>query len=124
AGVLVRLAREPRALAEVARAALEVCHFDPTSGHDYRRSPRSDEDCEAACYDCLLSYNNQRHHPALDRQVVRDALLQLARTTGEVGGGGKTRSAQVERLLGLCDSELERRFLRWLDEHQYRLPDE
>jgi hypothetical protein len=59
AGVLRRLVREPRALGRVARQALELLHFDPETGTDLRRAPGARHDCEAACYDCLLSYRNQ-----------------------------------------------------------------
>ncbi len=31
-----------------------------------RRAPRAREDCEAACYDCLMSYANQPDHQLLD----------------------------------------------------------
>ena len=78
AGVLSRLAQEPQALAEAARAALEVCHFDPDTGEDHHRPPEALEECEAACYACLLSYTNQRFHELLDRHAVRDVLLALA----------------------------------------------
>ena len=50
--------RSPR----VAREALELCHFDPETGEDRGTRPGAREDCEAACYDCLLSYANQRDH--------------------------------------------------------------
>ncbi len=124
AGVLVRLTREPGALAAVAREALAVCHFDPATGVDLRRAPRAREECEAACYDCLLSYNNQRYHAVLDRQLVAELLTALSRVTGVVGAGAQTRAEQRDRLLRLCQSELERSFVRWLDRNGYRLPDD
>src|SRR5262245_51477853 len=71
AGVLRRLLDDPAAFARVARQALEVCHFDPDSGEDRRRAERAAEDCEAACYDCLMSYTNQPAHGRLDRQRVK-----------------------------------------------------
>ena len=76
AGVLRRLLDEPMALEELAREALRICHFDPATGHDERRSVGATEDCEAACYDCLMTYANQRDHPLLDRQQVRETLLE------------------------------------------------
>jgi ATP-dependent helicase YprA (DUF1998 family) len=120
AGVLGRLAEEPHALAAVARAALDLCHFAP----DGTDRGRDGEPCVAACYDCLLSYRNQRDHPLLNRQLARPVLLALARTTGRVGAGGHPRAAQYERLAGLCQTQLERRFLAYLHERGYRLPDE
>ncbi|HEX5414772.1 MAG TPA: Zn-binding domain-containing protein, partial [Chloroflexota bacterium] len=124
AGVLVRLAREPGALAAVAREALALCHFDPDTGADLRRAPRAREDCEAGCYDCLLSYNNQRYHGGLDRQLVRNLLMQLSTVTGAAGAQALSREDQREQLLRLCQSELERDFIRWLDARGHRLPDE
>jgi hypothetical protein len=49
--------------------------FVPGSGR--RHAPRAREDCEAACYDCLMSYTNQMDHPILDRQSIRNLLSQL-----------------------------------------------
>jgi superfamily II DNA/RNA helicase len=62
AGVLRRLLDDPPAIAAVAREALRICHFDPDTGADQRRALGAAEDCEAACYDCLMSYSNQREH--------------------------------------------------------------
>ncbi|MGB8980844.1 MAG: DUF1998 domain-containing protein, partial [Anaerolineales bacterium] len=47
AGVLRRLLDDPRAFAEVAQTALGLCHFNPLTGEDLRRSPDAAEDCEA-----------------------------------------------------------------------------
>ena len=77
AGVLRRLLDDPSAFARVARQALDICHFDPETGEDRRRAERATEDCEAACYDCLMSYTNQPAHGRLDRQRIRDVLLTL-----------------------------------------------
>ncbi len=121
AGVLTRIADEPDALAVVARAALEICHFDPSDGHEL--PTLTNEPCVAACYDCLLSYANQRDHDVLDRKLAKAVLQELAACTGEAGAGGVTRSEQYVRLLARCDTDLERRFLRYLYEEGYHLPD-
>src|SRR5262249_27010160 len=78
AGVLRRLLDEPDALARVAREALSICHYDPDTGADLGHAPGARERCEAACYDCLLSYGNQPDHPLLDRQEIRPLLERLA----------------------------------------------
>jgi ATP-dependent helicase YprA (DUF1998 family) len=122
AGVLRQLASDPDALARVAREALAVCHFDPDTGEDMHRAPGAKEDCEAACYDCLLSYSNQLDHRILDRHAIRDLLLKLSTADVQVSPGSLPRPQQVERLLALCDSDLERRFVRYLDENDLELP--
>ncbi len=122
AGVLRRLVSEPNALSEVARAALELCHFDLGSGDDRRRAPGAREDCEAACYDCLMSYQNQLDHKLLDRQLIRNRLLELAAAEVEVSPGPLSREQHLERLMNLCDSGLERDFLRFLERYELELP--
>jgi len=124
AGVLRRLIEEPHAFAHVAAEALAICHFDPESGIDLRRAPRSTEDCEAACYDCLLSYNNQREHAILDRQKIRGTLLDLTNAVVVASPTSATREDHLERLLSLAGSELEVEWLRYLDTHGHRLPDD
>lgn len=122
AGVLARLVDERGALARVASEALRILHFDP-DGTDLGHADGRTECCEAACYDCLLSYYNQREHGILDRHAALPHLLSLSMAEAESGSGGRTREEQLERLLSACDSDLEREFLRFLEANDYRLPD-
>jgi hypothetical protein len=122
AGVLRRLLDDPDKLAEVAREALEICHFDPVTGADRDRAPHATERCEAACYDCLLSYGNQRDHRLLDRHAIRDTLLALAGGIVEAAPGSLPHDDHLELLRARCDSELERRFLDLLATQRRRLP--
>ena len=122
AGVLRRLLDDPYALREVAREALRLCHFDPDTGVDLRRGPRAQEDCESACYDCLLTYYNQHDHRLLDRKAIFACLWELAQSHVVAGPAEQPRTAHLEQLLRLCDSELERKWLRYLDKYDLRLP--
>ncbi len=123
AGVLTRLASEPDALARVAYAALAELHF-AADGRDLQHAPHAREVCVAACYDCLLSYQNQSLHRQLDRHLARDVLLQLATGRARPLGRAHSREQLRDQLLAACDSELERRFVRFLYRHGYRLPDQ
>lgn len=122
AGILRRLIEEPGALAEVARRALDLCHFDPASGADRRKAPRATEECEAACYNCLMSYGNQLDHALLDRQTIRDLLLALARGRVEVEASPGSRSDRVGQMLSQSGNGVEQRWIRWLQTHNLRLP--
>lgn len=122
AGVLRRLVEDRNAMGEVARQALELCHFDPETGEDLQRAVRASEDCEAACYDCLLSYYNQRDHRLLDRKLLADLLMTWMRGTVRTSPGARPREDQVTRLLNLCQSELERKWVQTVDQMGLRLP--
>jgi len=126
-GVLRRLAQEPSALAAVARQALEVLHFDPVTGADLRPAddPKDDDSCARACYECLMSYRNQRDHRLLDRHAVRDALLALAGSVTQMGDAVRDYETHYEWLRELTDSssELERTLLDHLHRTGRRLPD-
>ncbi len=122
AGVLRQLVTDRDAFAEVARTALDLCHFERLTGADLRRAPGAKEDCEAACYDCLLSYQNQADHRLLDRKLIKDRLLDLAAATVEISPVHLSREQHLERMLSRCDTELERDFLRFLDQHGLELP--
>lgn len=122
AGVLRRLVEDPEALANVARSALGIAHFDPDTGDDLHHAPGAREDCEAACYDCLLSYGNQPDHRLVDRHTVKHLLQTWAASTVAATAGGLSRGEHLSRLSNQAGSELEREFLRFLDEHGYHLP--
>ena len=125
AGVLRRLFDSPDELSRVARKALELCHFDPDipgAEGDLGKHPRAKERCEAACYDCLMSYRNQSDHLFLDRGQVRYLLEMLKNATVNAAPAELPREEHLERLTRLADSELERMWLRYCDDHGYRLP--
>lgn len=124
AGVLRRLLAEPGAFARVVHRALDVCHVDPETGADLRRAPGARQDCEAACYDCLMSYRNQRDHRLLDRQAATEVLLAWrdARVAAGAGDHGAHRDPHLEELLRACDSELEREWLRGVHRLEVALP--
>ncbi len=119
AGVLGRLTTEPRALARVARSALELMHYrnlDPAVAAADIALLEDDPDahCVKGCYRCLLSYYNQPDHELIDRtdDDVRRTLLRLAR--GEVapirasvgaGGAGSWAAALSRWGLPLPDGE-------------------
>jgi len=123
AGVLRRLIEDTNAINIIAREALSICHFDPDTGEDLHRAPRSNEDCEAACYDCLLSYSNQREHAILDRKIIRNMLLGLARAQVKTSPVPTNRDDYLTQLMNMCDSELERAWLQRLAQNGMRLPD-
>jgi len=111
AGVLRRLIHEPDTWWKVAEEALQRCHFRPKPEQqiDVTR-----EECEAACYDCLLTYSNQLDHGLLDRAKVASLLEQLETCH-------LSHTAHTDRLP--TDSPLEDAFLSRLEDGGYRPPD-
>ncbi len=124
-GVLRRLVQEPAVLAAVARRALDILHFAPETGADLRPAADPEDGCGRACYECLMSYYNQRDHHLLDRHAVRDALLALAGGATLLGDAVRDYAAHYRWLRELTDgrSELERTVLDHLYCTQRRLPD-
>jgi very-short-patch-repair endonuclease len=122
AGVLRRLVDDPGAFGRVAIQALRLCHFDPQSGEDLRHAPGAKEDCEAACYDCLMSYFNQMDHRLLDRQSILEYLMQCREAEVNSSPQAISRAEHYQRLLNLCQSDLERQWLAFIEQGNYRLP--
>jgi hypothetical protein len=90
AGVLSRLATDPSQMAQVARSALSLMHYEVPDGVV---SPANLKDlagaaagpgavpCEAGCYQCLLSYFNQPDHEIIDRRNT-EAVTSYAQDRG------------------------------------------
>lgn len=122
AGVLRRLVDDPNALAGLARTALELMHYDPVTGANNGKLGAGGEGCEAACYDCLLSYGNQRDHKLIDRSLVKDLLMNLVQSQTRTSGGVLPRADHYQALLTRCESELEKKWLGAVHDHGFRLP--
>lgn len=93
AGVLTRLANNPADLALVADKALQLIHYcAPQNGvwalDDLQSLERSDElgnhQCEAGCYQCLLSYFNQPDHEHINRRNADVLKLLVALANAQV----------------------------------------
>ncbi|MHC9166378.1 DEAD/DEAH box helicase [Pseudomonas aeruginosa] len=93
AGVLTRLANNPADLALVADKALQLIHYRaPQNGvwalDDLPSLERSDElgnhQCEAGCYQCLLSYFNQPDHEHINRRNADVLKLLVALANAQV----------------------------------------
>ncbi|MCC7176056.1 MAG: DEAD/DEAH box helicase [Bryobacterales bacterium] len=122
AGVLRRLLKDPQAFPNVAREALRICHFNPGTGEDEGHAPGATETCEAACYDCLLSYSNQLVHRLLDRKAIRDVLLDFERSAVSIAPAATPRSEHLAQLTRLCGSKLEECWLKFLEDNDHHLP--
>jgi superfamily II DNA/RNA helicase/very-short-patch-repair endonuclease len=156
AGALRQLVEDPAAVARCAELALYRCHYEPDPAADggwadRGRAAGRRDDCEAACYDCLLSYANQPDHRRLDRKDdpddgagLRSSLIRLLTATvtvdadgiaadtatGPEAAGGLAIAAedhgdydaQLEALRNGCSSGQERRFLDLLAAQGRRLP--
>lgn len=122
AGVLRRLVLDKKAWRDVARVALEICHFDPKTGEDKKRAPHASEDCDAACYDCLMSYGNQWDHEHLDRHAIKDFLMKMAGGQLDVSSSHQPREDHLAGLLEACQSDLEKRWVEFIAQSNLRLP--
>jgi superfamily II DNA/RNA helicase len=118
AGVLRRLVDEPLVWQRIAVQALRRCHVDSATLVDVQPGePGAPTPCEAACYDCLLSYRNQIDHQLLDRALATPLLAPLREAIVEAAGTGPQAVAEA------VESPLEQAFLDYLREGGYRLPD-
>jgi len=122
AGILRQLVNDPTALGRVVRCALDLCHADPDTGEDISHPP-----CQVACYECLLSYSNQRDHQMLDRRRVIPILRELlsaaiAELPDEVADPEASSQDGADFYDSHAESALERRFIEWLEARELRVP--
>jgi len=137
AGVLTRIATDPRALSEVAAEALEVMHFKrPAKGEHWAKDALVEEleddgtpFCEAGCYKCLLSYYNQPDHTLIDRKdkesggLLLDILCRLTTATTAQGTQGRDPKQHDAELARTAGSSLETAWLNYVQGSGHRKPD-
>lgn len=123
AGVLTRLLSDQQAISRVAARALAICHFAPDEQGYYHNA---NEDCEAGCYRCLLSYYNQPDHTLIDRrnEELISLLRALMHARVTTGTDGRSHGEHYLRLQNLSGSTLEQAFLEHLKKHRHHLPDD
>jgi superfamily II DNA/RNA helicase len=119
AGVLRRLVEERDCMAEIARSARSRIHFDENK-KDLKPT------CVQACYECLLSYSNQRDYAILNRHLVVDILAELSNGMTLSRSDSRSYGQHYQYLRSLTDSrsDLERHFLDFLYHTKRRLPDD
>jgi len=110
-GVLASLAEPGRLELAIARAR-ELLHEGDPEG-----------ECERACYDCLLSFYNQRDHGLLDRRLVLP-WLQALEVLGVEPIQQPSAGPSFEELEAQCQSDFEREVLTVIRDQGLPLPDE
>lgn len=121
AGVLKRVI-DVAGFKRVIKEAIELCHYDPISFEDLLKAPQAKEPCEAACYDCLMSYSNQTDHQLLDRKAIVDILISLLSSDLSRSSSEFSRVEHYERLKNLNGSSLEVKWLDYIYNNGYNLP--
>jgi superfamily II DNA or RNA helicase len=114
-GLMARFIQNPDAFGKLIEKAIELCAYDdPTY-------------LAPASYRDLLNYYNQPHHGIIDRFSIKSALTLLRSCTVTIASSNDIDyDAQYNRLIRLYDkqSEMEKRFLDYLFDHNLRLPDD
>lgn len=126
AGVLTRLVAEPERLAEVAREALSIMHFDLASALPETTATLTDtsDPCVAACYRCVMSYFNQPDHERLDRRNTDAQRLLLRLAKARISLAGPSVSRHPSQRPPLADAEGPRdAWLAYAARHELPSPD-
>ena len=99
---------EPRQFKLVAEKTLEILHYSEKNG------------CEKACYECLCNYYNQHDHAKLDRKLVIP-LLEKMKNVSIIGCDAVEKYGELYRK---CESQLEKKFLKFMKAIGGKLPNE
>ncbi len=81
---------------------------------------KDEEGCQKACYQCLLSFYNQRDHAYLNRSITLDWISALGEF--EMTYEYRFDQAQYDELLSKCEHASERAVLEGIKNHQMKLP--
>lgn len=129
AGVLTRLANDPKAMGLVAEQALKICHYrrvdesKPWSLDNLHEYHIHNESCEAGCYRCLLSYYNQPDHDEIDRQDQDNDGKAIELLCQLVSACSQRAAPQADELDRLSGSSLEKLWLQTVRDYKLREPD-
>jgi hypothetical protein len=69
-----------------------------------------------------MSYFNQTEHRLLDRQLIRDFLVELSGVTAKTSPSALSREEHLKRLHNLCQSNLEHEWLDFMEQRNLILP--
>jgi very-short-patch-repair endonuclease len=69
-----------------------------------------------------MSYYNQTDHRFLDRQTIKEFLLQCSQAATTSSPQTISRAEHYHHLLNLCQSDLEQEWLTLIERGNYRLP--
>ncbi len=122
-GVLERMINDKESIAKLARHALEICHYDPLTGVQLDNPVASA--CRGGCYECILSYSNQRQHSQLKRELINDFLFSLTNAICKPGGASYDYEERYKKITDNLDpnSTFEKKFLDYLYSKKLNLPD-
>jgi hypothetical protein len=120
-GILSQLIEEPQTLQKLFEESYRYMHFDPITREETERG----KELPKASYEDLLSYYNQIHHEVLDRYSIKQPLERLMDCDFSVVQNNNNREQQYQYLLDNYDknSNTELKFLRFLHQNSYVLPD-
>lgn len=120
-GILSQLIEEPQTLRKLFEESYRYMHFDPETREETERGKQLPK----ASYEDLLSYYNQIHHEILDRYSIQLPLERLMDCEFSVIQNNNDREQQYQFLLEKYDknSNTELKFLRFLFDNNYVLPD-
>lgn len=123
AGILRNLVKNPGAIRDIARNALELMHYAIPDGlQEFTVDDLIDQNtnCVAGCYECLLSYFNQTEHKNIDRRdpAALAFLCAMAQSTEAVS----EVTTEVEE--DIDEEDVLARFNHWSLTHGYQTPDQ
>jgi len=110
AGALKALMDDVR-FQQAVKEALDVIHYNDTDG------------CEQACYECLMSYYNQREHELLNHTHILGWLTDVKNVSLVKESSDSADGDRIATLLSECESSFERDVLTAVNEGGYPLPD-